>query len=262
MQTALKNYLDALSILHNQADFVVDDPIQIPHRFTKKQDIEITAFWTSMLAWGQRKTIIAKATDLFERMDNAPHDFICHHSEMDRKRFANFKHRTFQPDDTLVFLAILQKHYLAQESLETAFSASMTTEDTTIEAGLIGFNRYFFADLPPELNRTRKHLASPASGSACKRLCMFLRWMVRKDENGVDFGLWNAISPAQLVLPLDVHVERQARKLQLLTRPKTDWRAALELTEKLRVFCPEDPAKYDFALFGLGVNEGSAIFTS
>ncbi|MEY4926209.1 MAG: hypothetical protein RI894_645 [Bacteroidota bacterium] len=255
METALKTYLDTLVARYNHADFIADDPIQIPHRFTKKQDIEITAFWTAILAWGQRKTIIAKATDLFERMDDAPHDFIRNHSETERKRFANFKHRTFQPDDALVFLAVLQKHYQAQESLETAFSAFLTTEDATVEAALIGFNTYFFADLPPALRRTRKHLASPASGAACKRLCMFLRWMVRNDGNGVDFGLWNAISPAQLVLPLDVHVERQARKLNLLTRTKTDWRAALELTENLRVFSPDDPAKYDFALFGLGVNQ-------
>lgn len=252
--TALHTYLESLAETYNRPNFIADDPIQIPHRFSKPQDIEITAFWTAILAWGQRKTIMAKATELFERMDGAPHDFIVNHTETERQRFLNFKHRTFQPDDTLFFLHVLQTHYRAHSSLETAFTAHLSPDDETIENALCGFYTYFFESLPPEMARTRKHIASPARGSACKRLCMLLRWLVRRDENGVDFGLWQTVRMSQLVLPLDVHVERQARQLGLLTRPKTDWQAALELTAALRLFCPDDPAKYDFALFGLGVN--------
>ncbi len=259
-ENTLKNRLDELVEKYNKSDFIVNDPLQIPHRFSQKQDIEITAFWTAILAWGQRKTIIAKATDLFERMDNAPYDFIKNHSAADRKRFGTFKHRTFQADDTLVFLDFLERHYQENESLETAFSRHISPDDETIEHGLRAFHVYFFEKIPVELHRTRKHIASPASGSACKRLCMFLRWMVRNngenDPKNVDFGLWQNISPAQLVLPLDVHVERQARLFGLLHRPKTDWQSALELTRNVRLFCPEDPAKYDFALFGLGVDAG------
>ncbi len=258
-ENALKKQLDELVEKYNKPDFIVNDPIQIPHRFSKPQDIEITAFWTAVLAWGQRKTIISKATELFERMDNAPHDFIKNHSEIDRKRFSSFKHRTFQADDALVFLDFLQRHYQKNDSLETAFSRHILPTDETIENGLRAFHHYFFEEIPIELHRTRKHIASPASGSACKRLCMFLRWMVRNDGKNVDFGLWKNIAPAQLVLPLDVHVERQARLFGLLNRPKTDWQSALELTRNMRIFCPEDPAKYDFALFGLGVDTKSAI---
>ena len=185
-------------------------------------------------------------------MDGAPHDFIVNHTERERERFLGFKHRTFQADDTLGFLSFLQQHYQNHDTLETAFAQHLSPDATDTTAALIGFHDYFFAT-PYVLERTRKHVSTPLRGSACKRLCMFLRWMVRSDGCGVDFGLWQNISPAQLVIPLDVHVERQARRLGLLHREKTDWRAALELTENLRKLDPTDPVKYDFALFGLGI---------
>ncbi|MCU0345656.1 MAG: TIGR02757 family protein [Saprospiraceae bacterium] len=253
--TELKTFLDECVERYNRPRFVEDDPIGIPHRFTKKQDIEITAFWTAMLAWGQRKTIINKANELFGLMDNAPHDFIIHHQETDRKRFLGFVHRTFQATDTLYFLAFFQWFYQHHASLEEAFLKKMGSEDAHVEQGLRGFRELFFS-LPVAPQRTQKHVPSPATKSTCKRLNMFLRWMVRHDSQGVDFGLWKNIRPSQLLVPLDVHVERHARRLGLLTRPQTDWLAVLELTERLREFDPEDPVKYDFALFGLGTDSG------
>jgi uncharacterized protein (TIGR02757 family) len=254
LNISTKNYLDTLVLRYNTPDFIADDPIGIPHSYSLRQDVEITAFWVSMLAWGQRKTIINKSRELFALMDNAPYDFIKNHQEIDRKRFETFVHRTFQPLDTLYFLEFLQQHYQKNDSLETAFAAWLSPNDVTIENALIGFHNTFFA-LPDAPDRTRKHVSTPLRGSTCKRLCMFMRWMVRPDTTGVDFGLWQNISPAQLVMPLDVHVERQARKLGLLTRPQTDWKASLELTANLREFDTNDPVQYDFALFGLGVFE-------
>ena len=249
--------LEAAAARFNQKGFIEDDPISVAHRFSKKQDIEIMAFWAATLAWGQRKTIIRSAQKLAELMDGAPHDFIKNHRETDRTRFLDFRHRTFQATDALWFLEYLQRFYQKNESLETAFSCHLAGEPT-IEAGLRGFHEQFFADeFAPD--RTRKHVATPARGSTCKRLCMFLRWMVREDGAGVDFGLWKTIRPSQLLIPLDVHVERVARGLGLLQRPQTDWRAVLELTENLRQFDQNDPVRYDFALFGLGI-EGKERF--
>jgi uncharacterized protein (TIGR02757 family) len=274
-QDNLKPVLDDYVERFNRADFITDDPISIPHRFSKPQDIEITAFWTSILAWGQRKTIINSANRLFEYMDNAPYDFIKNHQEIDRKRFEDFKHRTFQPTDALYFLEFLQQFYQKNDSLETAFARHFndlgietsdlgntptsqipnpTPKDPSVSTALIGFHKDFF-DLPDVPHRTRKHVATPLSKSTCKRLCMFLRWMVRRDNCGVDFGIWQNIKPSQLLMPLDVHVERHARRLGLLERPQTDWQTVLELTENLRQFDPEDPVKYDFALFGMGIAE-------
>ena len=253
MSNNLSVFLNECVEKFNSPTFIESDPIGIPHRFSKLQDIEITAFWTAMLAWGQRKTIINNAHRLFELMDNAPHDFIVNHSEKDRKRFLDFKHRTFQPTDTLYFL---QNHYTNNSSLETAFSRHISESTPSVEKALVGFHNDFFA-LPDAPQRTRKHVATPISKSTCKRLCMFLRWMVRDDDKGVDFGLWKTIKPTQLLIPLDVHVERQARRLGLLKRPKVDWQAVLELTESLRQFDKNDPVKYDFALFGLGIEEKS-----
>jgi uncharacterized protein (TIGR02757 family) len=250
----LKAFLDEQVERFNQPDFIKDDPIQIPHQFSKKQDIEITAFWVSMLAWGQRKTIINKSLELFELMDGAPHDFIKNHQESDRKRFLEFKHRTFQATDTLYFLEFLQHFYQQNDSLENAFSKHISQNDSHIGNGLINFHENFFS-LPNAPHRTKKHIATPARKSSCKRLNMFLRWMVRNDRKGVDFGIWKNISPAQLLMPLDVHVERVAKRLGLLERKPTDWKAVLELTENLRTFDPEDPVKYDFALFGIGILE-------
>jgi uncharacterized protein (TIGR02757 family) len=254
-KAALKAYLDTCIERFNTPNFIVDDPIQIPHRFTNLQDIEIIGFWTAIIAWGQRKSIINSALRLIELMDNAPYDFILNHEEKDRARFESFKHRTFQTLDTLYFLAFFQNYYKQNHSLETAFCQFLKPNDAHVEAALIGFHHLFF-DLEYAPQRTRKHIATPERKSTCKRLNMFLRWMVRKDDNGVDFGLWQKIQPAQLLMPLDVHVERLARQFGLIQREKTDWLTVLELTENLRTFDRNDPVKYDFALFGLGVFEG------
>lgn len=256
--STLKDLLDAAAARYNRPDFIAADPISIPHRFAKPQDREIMAFWAATLAWGQRKTIIQSANRLAELMDNAPHDFILNHQEHDRARFEAFKHRTFQATDTLWFLEFFQQYYQKNTSLETAFARHLNSGDQTVENALRGFHNDFF-DHPFAPNRTRKHVATPARGSTCKRLNMFLRWMVRKDHAGVDFGLWQNISPAQLLIPLDVHVERVARRLGLLQRKQTDWQSVLELTENLRVFDPADPVKYDFALFGMGVLESATL---
>jgi len=250
----LKTFLDEKVELYNRPQFIADDPIQIPHRFTKLQDVEIMGFWTAILAWGQRKTIINKANELVELMDGAPHDFIVNHSESDRKRFLDFKHRTFQVTDTLYFLEFLQYFYKKNNSLETAFTQFFDDNDETVERALTGFHDLFFSlDVAP--TRTRKHIATPVRKSSCKRLNMFLRWMVRDDDKGVDLGLWKGIKPAQLLMPLDVHVERVGRSLGLINRKQRDWKTVLELTQGLREFDPEDPVKYDFALFGIGVME-------
>ncbi len=236
----------------NKPDFIKDDPVGIPHRFSKLQDIEITAFWAAMLAWGRRATIINKCEELIDLMDNAPHQFITQYEDKDLTRFENFKHRTFQLTDTLYFLHFFKNYYQQNESLETAFSQFLCKNDTHIGPALIGFHELFFND-PLAPQRTRKHVSTPARNSSCKRLCMFLRWMVRQDNRGVDFGLWKNISPAQLLCPLDVHVDRVARKYQLIQRKQRDWKTVLELSAALREFDPKDPVKYDFALFGLGV---------
>ena len=241
---------------YNRPAFIQHDPISIPHRFSKKQDIEIMGFWAAMLAWGQRKTIINKCTELSELMDHAPYDFVLNHQDQDLKRFLNFKHRTFNATDTLYFLHFFQNYYRQHESLENAFSDFIRDDDLTIENGLIGFHD-LFCDSENFPLRTRKHIATPFRKSSCKRLNMFLRWMVRKDDKGVDFGIWKNIKSAQLVLPCDVHVDRVARVLGLIKRTVTDWQTATELTASLRVLDPSDPAKYDFALFGLGI-EGFA----
>lgn len=252
MPDDIKAILDAAVERYQQPGFLLNDPVAIPHRFSKLQDIEISAFWTATLAWGQRKTIMANASKLMALMDNAPHDFILHHAEKDRKRFLEFKHRTFNATDTLYFLEFFQTYYRQHHSMEDAFVPA----PGDIHAGnaLSAFHD-LFCSLPDFPERTRKHIATPARNSACKRLNMFLRWMVRSNAQGVDFGLWRRIRPAQLLIPLDVHVDRVARSLGLLTRQATDWQAVLELTETLRRFDPEDPVKYDFALFGLGVLE-------
>ena len=251
MEKDLKAYLDRCVETYHQPRFIEDDPISIPHRFTKLQDIEISGFWTAMLSWGQRKTIIQSAQSLIERMDGAPHDFVLNHREEDRQRFERFYHRTFQPLDTLYFLEFFQQYYRNNESLESAFTRFLPEGTKNTEPALRGFHDLFFS-LPDAPARTRKHVATPARKSTCKRLNMFLRWMVRRDERNVDFGLWKGMHPRQLLIPLDVHVDRVARRTGLLHRKQTDWQAVLELTEVLRKFDPEDPVKYDYALFGLG----------
>jgi uncharacterized protein (TIGR02757 family) len=248
----LKEFLDRKVDEYNQPSFIEYDPISIPHSFTKKQDIEIAGFFASIFAWGNRATIINKSKDLIKLMDGSPYDFIIHHSEKDLKRLLQFKHRTFNVTDLLYFILFLKHHYQQSKTLETAFSKWMNKKDETIENALIGFHDYFFSlqDAPV---RTRKHIATPKRNSSCKRLNMFLRWMVRKDNCGVDFGIWNTISPSQLICPIDVHVARVGRRFELIQRKQIDWQTALELTNHLKKFDRNDPVKYDFALFGLGV---------
>ena len=237
---------------YNRPAFIESDPISIPHRFSRLQDIEIMGFWVAMLAWGRRQTIIDKAEELIRLMEGNPFEFVVHHSESDRKRFLDFVHRTFQPTDTLYFLDFFQRYYRKHDSLQQAFTRFMKPGSATVEEALSGFHRLFF-NVPYAPKRTRKHVATPERKSSCKRLNMFLRWMVRRDEKGVDFGLWRDICPEQLLIPLDIHVDRVARSLELLQRKQTDWKAVLELTDRLRQFDPADPVKYDFALFGMGV---------
>ena len=251
---AIKDFLDEKVIQYNQPGFITLDPISIPHRFSKKQDIEISGFFAAILAWGQRKTIINKCLELFTLMDNAPHDFLLHHREEDLKSLLNFKHRTFNEVDTLYFVHFLSWYYRRFESLEDAFLIGQTGQTDSMESILTRFHEYFFS-LPDAPSRTKKHIATPVRKAACKRINMYLRWMVRDDDMGVDFGLWKRIKPAQLICPCDLHVDRVGRKLGLITRKQTDWQTALELTERLREFDPVDPVKYDFALFGLGVEE-------
>lgn len=245
-KSELKLFLNAKVELVNHTDFIAKDPISIPKSYNKLQDIEITAFWVSMLAWGQRTTIINKSKELFALMGDSPHEFIIHHKEKDRKRFEEFKHRTFQYTDTLYFLEFLQWYYKNNASLESLFE-----NHSSMEQAFIAFHEKFF-HLENAPKRTRKHVATPARNSSCKRLNMFMRWMVRKDDK-VDFGLWHNINTSDLMIPLDVHVERVAKKLKLLKRKQRDWKAVTELTHNLRKLDPEDPIKYDFALFGVGV---------
>lgn len=254
MATSLKDFLDQKVLQYNRQDFIAEDPVCIPHGFRLQQDIEIAAFFAAVFAWGNRTTIISKSHELMQSMDNTPYQFVTQHQPGDLKRLLHFRHRTFNTTDLLYFIAFLQFHYSATESLETAFTRDMQPGDTTVENALNGFYRYFFS-LEEAPARTRKHIASPGKNSTCKRLNMFLRWMVRRDSSGVDFGIWRQLSPAQLVCPIDVHVARVARRFGLLQRGAIDWKAALELTAYLRTLDATDPVKYDFALFGLGVVE-------
>ncbi|RYY31706.1 MAG: TIGR02757 family protein [Chitinophagaceae bacterium] len=250
----LRAFLEAKVLEFNQPGFIPFDPISVPHRFTRRQDIEIAGLFAAIFAWGNRTTIIAKATELMQRMNNQPYEFCLQLNDTSRRQLEGFRHRTFTDTDLLYFVEFLHFHYNRSSTLETAFSKWMAPDDTTVAAGLNGFYQYFFS-LEHVPQRTRKHIASPGKKSACKRLNMYLRWMVRNDHQGVDFGIWKTIAPAQLVCPLDVHVARVARRFNMLHRPATDWEAALELTNYLRQLDPSDPVKFDFALFPLGAVE-------
>ncbi len=253
----LKIFLDQKVELYNRPGFIKDDPISIPHRFIKKQDIEIAGFFSAVFAWGNRKTIIQKSGELMQLMDNSPHQFCLLHGEKDLKRLSRFKHRTFQSDDLYYFIEFFHRHYSKYDSLEKAFLFPEINKikgmNKKAAQMLDYFKDQFFSY--PHLKRTEKHIASPRQKSSCKRINMLLRWMVRKDKNGVDFGIWKNISTSQLICPLDLHVARVARQLGLLKRKQNDWLAATELTEALRKFDKEDPVKYDFALFNLGIHE-------
>ncbi|MFN6945903.1 MAG: TIGR02757 family protein [Cytophagaceae bacterium] len=248
----LRDFLEEQYLRFNTSEFIDNDPVCIPHSFTLKQDIEIMGLWSAVLAWGQRVTIINKCRELIRYMDNAPYDFILNHSDEDLKPLLRFKHRTFNDVDTLYFIHFFKDFYSKHESLEEAFVYGMKDSDPNIGPGLVGFHKLFFS-LEEAPSRTKKHISTPARNSACKRLNMFLRWMVRKDNKGVDFGIWDKIKPSQLICPCDVHVDRVARQLGLIQRKQTDFLTAVELTENLKKFDPEDPVKYDFALFGVGV---------
>jgi len=250
----LKAFLDSKVEEYNQPGFIPSDPVSIPHAFTKKQDIEIAGFIAAVFAWGQRKTIINKSKEFLNLMENEPHQFVLAHKDADLLRFQDFKHRTFNGTDALYFLHLFRWYYSKYESLEAAFISD--AKPFNIEAGLIHFFKLFFS-LPDHPKRTYKHIPTPARKSTCKRLNMFLRWMIRNDDKGVDFGLWKNLNPSQLICPLDVHVDRVARRLGLIKRRQTDWQTALELTKALKKLDPNDPVKYDFALFGLGVEETS-----
>jgi len=255
----LKDFLDQNVERYNNRSFIEKDPISIPHDYSLKQDIEIMGFFASVFAWGQRVSIINKCRELGERMDGAPYQFIKQHEESDLKILQGFKHRTFNDFDLLYFIDFLKRHYSVYDSLEDAFILELDADNIDIKNSLTVFHNYFFKDIPGKF-RTRKHIPTPANKSACKRLNMFLRWMVRKDDKGVDFGIWNKIQPRHLICPLDVHVDRTARILGLIERRQTDWLTAEELTMKLRLLDADDPVKYDFALFGLSVGQKAGGF--
>lgn len=254
---SLKDFFDSKVAAYNHPAFIKDDPVCIPHLFTKKQDIEIAAFFAAIFAWGNRTTIIQKSKELMLRMDESPHEFVLAVEPAKMKALQGFKHRTFKDDDLYYFIEFLHQHYRQYDSLEDAFTKDVAISPSVnggyVGSCLVGFRRYFFA--AEHLKRTEKHIASPEWNSSCKRLNMFLRWMVRKDKKGVDFGIWKKIKPAQLICPIDVHVARVAKRFNLLQRSQTDWQAAIELTNYLRKLDANDPVKYDFALFGLGVIE-------
>ncbi len=251
----LKKFLDQKVIEYNNPSFIKDDPVCIPHLFSKKQDIEIAGFFAAIFAWGIRKTIINKCKELLQLMDNAPYDFCINHIDDDLKKLAGFCHRTFNDTDLLYFISFFKFHYSKNNSLENAFFNKHTlTQRNKIQAALNYFHSYFFS-LEHVPSRTRKHIATPGKSSSCKRLNMYLRWMIRNDGKGVDFGIWKKISPDELICPIDLHVARVAQKFNLLKRKQVDWQAAVDLTNELKKFDKIDPVKYDFALFGLGVLE-------
>lgn len=245
----LKDFLDEKSLLYNHPDFILNDPIQVPHNYTLKEDIEIAAFLSTTIAWGNRTMIIKNAKRMMELMGNSPYDFVLNHKEHHLDNFNTFVHRTFNSDDFKGFIMGLQHIYLNHQGLENVFSNSKLP----LQDRISDFKKVFFE--ANQLPRTHKHVSDPRKGSAAKRLNMFLRWMVRNDQRGVDFGIWKAISPSELSCPLDVHSGNVARKLGILTRKQNDAKALAELDEALRVFDPIDPTKYDFALFGLGAIE-------
>ncbi len=247
---SLAELLNEKADFYNQSSFIANDPVCIPHLFTNKQDIEIAGFFAAIFAWGNRTTIIHKSKELMGLMNMKPHQFCLNHTREQLKRLMEFKHRTFNTTDLLYFIEFLKFHYADNDSLETAF----TKHGETVEDMLAGFHQYFFS-MKTIPQRTKKHIATPANNSSCKRLNMFLRWMVRKDDRGVDFGIWESISPALLICPIDLHVARVAKRLHILDRKPTDWQAAIQLTQYLRSLDKDDPVKYDYALFGMGVME-------
>ena len=294
-KNGLQDFLEKKVAEYNRHSFIEKDPVSVPHQFSKKQDIEISGLFASVFAWGNRTTIIQKSNELMCAMDEAPYDFIMNHETADLKRLFTFKHRTFNTTDLLYFVRFLKFHYQHSDTLESAFLPGkiyqqtpvhdngqgivatlrnkkkrtaresnelttrksdelITSENETVKDALsVFYKRFFSLDDAPD--RTHKHIASPDKNSTCKRLNMYLRWMVRKDKKGVDFGIWRNISSADLICPVDLHVARVARGFGLISRTQTDWQTAMELTSALRKMDPKDPVKFDFALFSLGASE-------
>ena len=251
IKTELKEFLDDKVIQYNNPMFIESDPIQIPHQFSLKEDIEISAFLTATIAWGNRKSIIKNAQNMMDLLGNSPYDFVLNHQPHHLDNIEHFVHRTFNVNDFKYFISALKHIYKNHGGMENVFSKHTTSNSTQV--AIHEFKKIFFEI--PHLERTKKHISDPLNGSAAKRINMFLRWMVRNDKTGVDFGIWNAPSPAQLSCPLDVHSGNVARKLGLLTRKQNDAKALTELDKNLRKMDKNDPVKYDFALFGLGVFE-------
>lgn len=247
----LKEFLDEKADFYNRPAFINSDPIQIPKQFSQKENIEIAAFLTATISWGNRAAIIKNARQLLQLMDNRPYEFILQATDSETNSLKKFVHRTFNGNDAAYFVRSLKNIYQNHGGLQQIFETGFQKEKT-VKGALAHFYRVFF-ELPGE--RSRKHLANVEKGASAKRLNMFLRWLVRKDNRGVDFGIWNGVPVSELMLPLDVHTGNVARKLGILKRKQNDWKAVEEVTETLRKFDPEDPVKYDFALFGLGVFE-------
>lgn len=248
----LKKFLEEKYLKYNNPLFIECDPISVPHRFTSDADREIGGFMAATIAWGRRDLILRSCRILMESMDNSPYEFVMSASDKELERFSGFVHRTFNGKDCIYFLKSLKEIYSGHKSLEDIIVEGIKIHGTL--RGGLSYLRDTFFSLPHE-SRTEKHFANVMSGAAGKRLNMFLRWMIRKDDRGVDFGIWKRISPAELYIPLDLHSGNTARRLGLLKRKLNDWKAVEELTDVLREFDPADPVKYDFALFGLGVNE-------
>jgi uncharacterized protein (TIGR02757 family) len=247
----LKEFLDEKANLYNCPAFIESDPISIPHQFSGKEDIEISGFLTSTIAWGNRKMILKNANHIVSLMDGSPFDFIINSEESDLERMKGFVHRTFNSADLVYFIKALKHIYLNKGGLEHIFDENKSSD--SLQPAIHELRNIFF-ELPHN-RRTERHVSDPFKGSAAKKINMFLRWMVRRDGRGVDFGIWKRIDPSELFIPLDLHSGNTSRKLGLLIRKMNDWKAVEELTCVLREFDPADPVKYDFALFGLGVNE-------
>lgn len=247
----LQSFLDEKADLYNSPNFIESDPIQIPHLFSAKEDIEIAGFLSASIAWGNRKMIINNSHKMMDLLGNAPHDFVMSHSDDDLERLQNFVHRTFNGGDFSTFIKGLKHIYQNHGGLENVFAKNLQNDN--LQNSISEFKKAFFEI--EHQNRTQKHISDPMNNSAAKRINMFLRWMVRNDNKGVDLGIWNRISPALLSCPLDVHSGNVARKLGLLNRKQNDAKALAELDAFLRKLDPNDPVKYDFALFGLGVFE-------
>ena len=250
----IKDLLDEKYFQFNNTSFIETDPISIPHQFTKKEDIEIAGFLIATIAWGQRISIINNGNKLMRLMNHEPYEFIMNFSKKDALRFENFVHRTFNSTDCIFFLNSLKNIYTKHKGLEYAFSVNISEDENNIKNAITNFRKLFLCI--PHQSRSDKHISNPSAKSSAKRLCMYLRWMVRKDKHGVDFGIWQSIKPSQLCLPLDIHTGNVSRKLGLLTRTQNDWQAVEEITSVLREFDKTDPIKYDFSLFGLGAFDG------